>query len=129
MISNVKLIGVSLLLGALLGSVAMYKLRKVEPKVITNTDVVHDVRVVERVIKGKDGSVVTEIIHETKTETKEITKPAIPKYRVALMSGYSFEKNKPDYGLQIIKPVNENLEVGVYFKQEKEVGFTIGWGF
>lgn len=128
--TNIKLVLIGVLVSLGVGVAVGYKLFHQPPKTIVDVKTVHDTKVIERVIKGKDGTVVTEVIRETKTETIEKTKPVIPNIRVGLMGGYDFKERKADYGLVLTKPINQKLEVSGYFKpNNQEIGVFGTWGF
>lgn len=128
--NNFKIIGISLTIGLILGGILVYKLTNTNPKVIKDTQTLEVTKFIDRIIKGKDGETIVEHITEVKKETIEKAKPVIPKVRVGLIGSYDFKEKRSDYGLTLTKPINQQLEVGVYIKpNQQEVGVMASWGF
>ena len=128
---NPKLILV--LLSASVGAYITYKFFPqekiiVQKEIETKTDVV----TVTRTIKEPNGKVITEYITQNKTEYKEISKP-VPeqkkKYKVGLIGGYDFNKKTPTYGLVAGKYLTKNTNIGVYLKNDVEVGLLIDYSW
>jgi len=120
----------TLLGGILVGAFLMFKFNKQEPKVIRDTQTVENVKYVDRIIKGKDGETIIEHVTETQKEVIEKVKPLLPKYRVGIIGGYDFQRREDGYGLVINKPINQDIEVGLYAKpKQQEIGLMVTIGF
>lgn len=120
----------TILSGIALGAFLMFKFNKPEPNVIRDTQVVENTRYIDRIIKGKDGETIIEHITETEKQTIEKVKPLLPKYRIGVIGGYDFQRREDNYGLVLIKPINQSIEVGTYIKpKQQEIGLMVTIGF
>ena len=126
-----------LVIGAVLLGYGIGRFTTPEKIVTVEKEVVKESREKEttkKEIKKPDGTVVTVITEKdkTKTESKKESKTNItnrPDWKAGLMYGYSFDDNKPVYGLEIDRRIIGNISLGVWANTQKAAGLVLIYEF